>query len=65
MSNKKENISNFIKVFLLVFMMMMGFWISYCFVCHFVGLPLTNWTLWICFALAVASECGYYRWLRE
>lgn len=61
----KENISNIIKLFLLFFMMICGFWISYCFVWYAVGLPLTNWALWLLLCAALFSEYGYYRWIRE
>lgn len=65
MNDKKANIVNFIKVFLLLFMMAVGFWFTYCLMWHTLILPLTDWAVWICAALAVASEFGYYKWLRE
>lgn len=59
----KENIGNICKLFLLFFMMTEGFWISYCFVWYWVGLPLTNWALWLLLGIAALSEYGYYRWI--
>ena len=61
----KENIGNVIKLFLLLFMMTCGFWISYCFLWCWVGFPLTNWALWLLIVVALLSEYGYYRWMRE
>lgn len=66
MPNKlKEKIIAFIKVFLIISMMISGFWISYCFIWYLVGLPITNWSLITLYALACLTEYGYYRWVRE
>lgn len=65
MNNKKENIANFIKLFLLVYMMVNGFFITYSFVWAAFGLPITKWALALLYALAGLSEYGYYRWIRE
>ena len=61
--NKKEYIVNVIKCFIGVFMMTAGFWFGYAFIWFGVGLPQTDWALWICFALALLSEWGYLRWI--
>lgn len=65
MNDKKENIVNFIKMFLLFFMMINGFFITYSFVWFYVGLPLTNWTIALLYVIAALTEYGYYRWIRE
>ena len=61
----KENIVNWLKVVVLVSAMTMGFWIIYAFVWDAVGLPLTNWALWLLLAVAGLTEYGYSRWIRE
>ncbi len=61
----KEKIVNIIKLFLLVFIMIQGFFISYAFVWFAVGLPQENWALWLLYALAALSECGYIKWIKE
>jgi hypothetical protein len=58
-----EKIVMVIKAFLLVFVMFIGFWFGYAFIWFTVGLPQTEWALWICFALALLSEFGYCKWL--
>ena len=65
MSDKKEYIVNIIKLVLLIFMMVNGFFMSYAFIWFAVGLPQTNWAIGILYALACISEYGYYRWLAE
>lgn len=61
----KDNIINFLKVFLLVFSMTMGFYLIYAYIWFIVGLPLTNWAMWLLSAVAGLTEYGYYRWIRE
>lgn len=65
MNDKKENILNAIKVFLLLFMMVQGFFLTYALVWFGVGLPQKNWALWILYAISGLTEYGYYRWLRR
>ena len=61
----KDNIINFLKVFLLVISMTMGFYLIYVYIWFIVGLPLTNWALWLLVAVACLTEYGYYKWIRE
>ena len=56
---------NWLKVFILLFAMTMGFFLAYAFIWHIVGLPLTDWALWLLLAIAGLTEYGYYRWIRE
>lgn len=61
----KENISNALRCFLLAWLMTLGWWLSYALVWFAVGLPQTDWALWLLFGLASASEVLYIRWLME
>lgn len=58
----KENTVSIIKLWLLICMMINGFFITYAFIWFKVGLPLTNWALFLLFALACLSEGGYLSW---
>lgn len=64
MSDKKENILNFIKLFLLISMMTMGFHYIYAVIWFAVGLPQTTWAVLLCAVLAGLSEYGYFKWIR-
>lgn len=59
----KERIVNSIKFWLFTIMMSLGFWISYTFIWYSFGLPVANWSLWILYALATATECLYVWWV--
>ncbi len=61
----KDNIVNGLKIIVLLLAMIMGFWIIYAFVWYAVGLPLTDWALWLLLAIAGLTEYGYCRWIRE
>lgn len=63
--SKKEKIANFVKVFLLLTMMTLGFFFVYALVWFAVVSPLTRWPLVLCLALAGLSEYGFYRWCLE
>ena len=65
MNDKRETISNVIKLFLLVFTMVQGFFLTFALVWTLVGLPLTTWAFLVLYAFAGAAEYGYYRWIRE
>ena len=62
-NNVKEKIDSITKFFLLSFMMLMGFWFSYCLAWFAIGLPQTNWAIGLLLGVAVLSELGYVRWL--
>lgn len=61
----KDKIINFLKFFLLIFVMTMGFFLIYGLAWFAIGLPQTDWAIYSLFALAGLSEYGYYRWIRE
>jgi hypothetical protein len=60
-----DKIIDFIKFFLLLFTMVMGFFFIYAFVWFAIGLPITQWTTVLLIALAMLSVYGYYRWIEE
>ena len=61
----REKIDNFMRLFVLLSTMIMGFFFVYAVIWFAVGLPQTNWALALLMALAVLSEYGYYLWIRE
>lgn len=63
MSDMRERIAATIQLFLFVFIHFIGFWFGYAFIWFGVGLPQTDWALYVCFALALLSEVGYQWWL--
>lgn len=60
----KDKIVDFLKVFLLMFSMVMGFFFIYAFAWFALDLPVTQWAMLLLLALALLSEYGYYRWIR-
>lgn len=65
MREKITRLLDWLKVFVLLFAMTMGFYLIYTFAWYIVGLPLTNWALWLLLAMAGLTEYGYCRWIRE
>lgn len=57
----KEKIVNVVKLFLLIFMMTNGFFLTYCFLWYTLGLDITTWAMWVLYALAGLSEFGYIK----
>ena len=61
----KENIIiEILKLFILLFSMIMGFFLTYALIWFAVGLPQTDWALLLLLAVACLTEYGYYRWIR-
>ena len=52
------------KIFLLLFMMTMGFAFTYMLAWIALGWPQTDWAVFVIFGLAVLSEFGYYQWVK-
>jgi hypothetical protein len=61
----KENAPDFIKFFLLDFVMTVGFWFIYLWIWCWVGLPLTTWAICLVAFLAGITQYLYYRWLSK
>lgn len=57
--------SGYIKLFLLIAVMTMGFWFIYALVCHACGVELSRQMLWLLAILAGLSEYGYIQWVKE
>lgn len=61
----KERISDILKFIILTFVGSMGFWFIYMIIWFAVGLPQTNWAMWVLLALALGSEWLYVKWLEN
>lgn len=61
----KEKIINCIKLFLLIFMMTVGFFMTYSLVWHSFGSDLTNLEQLVLWLLACFSEFAYIMWVSE
>lgn len=59
----KEKIDNFMRLFVLMSMMVMGFFFTYALVWFTIGLPLTTWARILLIALSCLSEFGYIEWI--
>ena len=59
----KENIINGIKLFLLMYMMSIGFFMTYSLVWVALGFDLTNFAMLIFIALSLLSEFVYIKWI--
>lgn len=62
MNTKKYKLLNAIKIALILYLMTVGFFTTYAFVAHIIGIPLTNIVLWIIFGASCVSELGYVKW---
>ena len=65
MRNKKEVVTNVVKVLLLFAIMINGIFHVYALIWGAVGLPLTNCATFMLFVFACLTEYGYCRWLME
>ena len=59
----KEDVINSLKAGSCAVILTMGFWVIYGVVWLLLGLPETNWALWMLLAFAVVSEYFYVRWM--
>ncbi len=61
----KDNITGFVKLFLLVCMMTLGFLTTYATIYQLLGFTLTKYALLGCVALSMVSVMGYLSWITE
>lgn len=61
----KNKIDNFMRLLVMIFTMVVGFFTTYALVWIAVGLPQTNWAMYLLCALAGLSMLGYILWVRE
>lgn len=59
----KDKIIDFLKFFLFVFVMFMGFFSTYAIVWVRIGFPVDWWASLIVFSLSLLSIWGYVKWL--
>lgn len=59
----KRKIADFIKCFLMLLSMVMGFFHIYATVWLIAGLPLTYWAMAVVLVPALLSVFGLYRWI--
>ena len=59
----KDKIINGLKFFLLTFMMIMGFYLTYGLIWSLIGLQLTEWVLAGMAVLSMISEGLYIKWV--
>lgn len=64
-SEIKEHISDIIKFIICTFTGVMGFWLIYMIIWFAVGLPQSNWAIWLLLALAFGSERLFIEWLQN
>ena len=63
--SNKETIMICIKLTLLFFTMIQGFFLTYALIWFVVGLPLTDWSIALLYVIACLSEYGFYRRIRS
>ena len=61
----KNKIIFFLKLFVLIFPMVQGFFYTFALAWFAVGLQLTAWVIIALYALACLAVYGVYRWLSE
>ena len=59
-----DGVAGFIKIFLLFFMMTLGFVLAYMVIWIMLGWPQTTWAMCVICAAAGVSEYGYYLWVK-
>lgn len=59
----KENIVDILKFVIFTVTGTVGFWMIYAVAWFSLGLPAEDWALWVLFALGIASEYGFIKWL--
>ena len=59
----KDKIINGLKLFLLIFIMVMGFYFTYGLILSLIGLQLTEWVIMGILALSMISEVLYIKWV--
>ena len=60
----KEKADKFIKSVVTLFMMTLGFFISYAFLWDFLGFSITKNAIILLFITACFSEYRYYKWMK-
>lgn len=58
-----EGVAGWTKIFLLFFMMTLGFVFAYMCIWIWLGWPQTVWAMCVICAAAGLTEYGYYRWI--
>lgn len=56
--------SGYIKLFLLITVMTVGFWFIYALIWYTCGLSLSDSAMWFLMALAGLTEYGYIQWVK-
>lgn len=59
----KDKIINWLKLGLLIFTMVSGFYFIFAGIWYTVGLPLTDWALFLMAVLAGLAEWAYIKWV--
>jgi hypothetical protein len=59
----KEEVKGGIQFFLLCYLCVMGFYITYSLVWVKIGFPIEGWSLLTCMVLAILSTGGYIHWV--
>ena len=59
----KEKIVKYIQFFLMMFMVVMGFFFTYVLLWFAIGLQVGNSTFWVLAALAILSEVAFFSWV--
>ena len=60
-----KNIGNYVKLFMLMYFMIMGFFLVYGIIWKMLKLPLNDWAVTVLAVLAIISEIAYIWWLRR
>lgn len=64
LKNIADDVAEYIKIFLLFFMMTLGFVLAYMCIWIALGWPQTTWAICVICAAAGLTEYGYYRWIK-
>lgn len=61
----KGKIDTVLKVFVMVFTMLMGVFFTYAFIWFLLELPAEKWAIVLLFALAALSMVGFIFWIKD
>jgi hypothetical protein len=59
----REEVVNALKFTIFIVTTLLGFWVGFAFIWIAVGLPQTNWALWLLFGLALGCDWLFAKWL--
>lgn len=65
MKHKKDDIIQVLKRWVVVFVLSVSFWITYCVIWYILPLPFNTWSIGILAGLASFTGCCFVNWIEK